>query len=203
MPTKKLPFEIRPYQPSDLNALYEICLLTADGGKDASHLFADKKLVGHFYAAPYGVFEPDVCFIVTHNEKPCGFVVGTRCSQRFAQRCENEWFPQLRAQFPLLNSAPVSLNDKLISYLHQGYQPRPEYRDYPAHLHINLLPETQGHGIGRKLMETFIENLKQLNVSGLHLEVSASNQTAIRFYEKMGFSQIAQFEHSFGYGIKF
>jgi LacI family transcriptional regulator len=27
---------------------------------------------------------------------------------------------------------------------------RHEYQNYPAHLHIDLLPETQGHGIGQE-----------------------------------------------------
>src|SRR6516225_9035589 len=47
---------IRPYRPGDLDALYEICLLTGDGGQDATSLFADPMLLGHFFAAPYGLF---------------------------------------------------------------------------------------------------------------------------------------------------
>ena len=195
-------FEIRPYQSSDLAALYDICLLTADGGNDASQLCDDKELVGHFYAAPYGVFEPEVCFVVTQNDQPCGYIVGARCSSRFAARCESQWFPTLRAQYPLVAAAPVTLSDKVIKHIHNGYQPRPEFSDYPAHLHINLLPATQGHGIGRKIMMAFIENLKRLQVTGVHLEVSTNNLAAIAFYEKMGFCKIAQFEHSIGYGLK-
>jgi hypothetical protein len=36
---------IRPYRPSDLDALYRICLLTGDEGQDATSLFADPHLV--------------------------------------------------------------------------------------------------------------------------------------------------------------
>ncbi|MFO6425001.1 N-acetyltransferase family protein [Motilimonas sp. KMU-193] len=195
-------FHVRPYQADDLAALYEICLLTADGGKDASALFQDPQLVGHFYSAPYGVLEPQTCFVVTENDKVCGYVVGTQDSSNFAKRCEDEWFGQWRQQYPLPNTDCVSLNDRLISYIHQGYFPRPEYADYPAHLHINLLPQTQGHGIGRKIMQAFIDNLKQNQVEGVHLEVSASNKNAIAFYERLGFKPIATFEHSIGYGMK-
>ncbi|MCE2572561.1 GNAT family N-acetyltransferase [Motilimonas eburnea] len=193
---------VRPYQQDDLAALYQICLLTADGGKDASHLFHDPDLVGHYYSAPYGVLEPQTCFVVTLNGQVCGYVVGTQDSSNFAKRCEQEWFGQWRQKYPLPDCPSTSLSDRLVSHIHQGYAPRPEYADYPAHLHINLLPQTQGHGVGRKIMKAFIDNLKQNRVTGLHLEVSAKNASAIAFYERMGFKPIATFEHSIGYGMK-
>jgi ribosomal protein S18 acetylase RimI-like enzyme len=45
--------------------------------------------------------------------------------------------------------------------------------------------------------------LKELGVSGLHLEVGKKNPGAVRFYEKMGFKQIADYEYSIGFGMKF
>ena len=55
--------ELRPYRADDLEALYEICLLTGDAGQDASPLHNDRKVVGHIYAAPYGVLEPANVFV--------------------------------------------------------------------------------------------------------------------------------------------
>lgn len=194
--------EIRPYRQTDLAALYEICLLTADGGKDASGLFDDKQLVGHFYSAPYGVFEADACIVVTLDGKVSGYVVGAKDSAAFACTLELQWFPDLRKAFPLEVEDATTLPQKVIKHIHNGYQPRPEFSQYPAHLHINLLPNLQGLGVGKKIMQAFIDNLKQLNVSGLHLEVSSDNQTAIGFYKKLGFQQIAEFEHSLGFGLE-
>lgn len=45
-------FTIRPYPPADPPDLYEIRLLTGDGGVDASQLDRDRVLLSHFYAAP-------------------------------------------------------------------------------------------------------------------------------------------------------
>jgi len=45
---------IRPYLPSDLDALYRICLLTGDDGQDASSLYKDPRLPGHFSRLPMG-----------------------------------------------------------------------------------------------------------------------------------------------------
>lgn len=195
-------FKIRPYCSEDLASLSQICLQTADEGGDASHLFSDKALLGNFYAAPYGIFESDVCFMVENDDAVCGYIVGCKSSQSFALQCEESWFPALRTQYPLEGETNNPFAERVISLIHDGYQPRPEYADYPAHLHINLLPNTQGHGLGRQLMTAFVDNLKALKVTGVHLEVSRSNVAAICFYEKMGFTIIANFEHSIGYGMK-
>lgn len=195
-------FKIRPYHREDLAALYQICLQTADGGADASHLFSDKELIGSYYAAPYGFFEPEVCFMVSFNDQVCGYIVGCKSSLNFAKQCEENWFPALRLQHALKGKMDNTLSERVVSLIHTGYQPRPEYADYPAHLHINLLPNTQGHGLGRQLITTFLDKLRELKVSGVHLEVSTTNRAAISFYEKVGFTVIAEFEHSIGYGMR-
>jgi ribosomal protein S18 acetylase RimI-like enzyme len=193
-------FEIRPYHPSDLYSLYKICRLTGNSGKDATDIYEAPELLGHFYAAPYAVLEPDVCFVVTNNGKPCGYMIGTKDSQKFYERCEKEWFPVLRRRYPLLDDD--SMDAKIIKRIHKGHIVKPELKDYPAHLHIDLLPETQGQGIGRKIMEVFVSRLKELNVPALHLEVGKANHGAIKFYEKIGFHKIHEYEYSIAFGMK-
>ncbi len=62
----------------------------------------------------------------------------------------------------------------------------------PAHLHINLLPEAQGGGNGRKLMRAALEQLRADGVSGIHLEVNRENLRAVGFYEVMGFGRVGE-----------
>ncbi len=51
-------------------------------------------------------------------------------------------------------------------------------------------------------MEVFISRLKELNVSALHLEVGKANPGAIKFYEKIGFHKIHEYEYSIAFGMK-
>jgi len=179
-------------------------LQTANSGGDATRLFNNPDIVGHFYLAPYVQYEPEVAFIVTNNKEPCGYIVGTKDSQLFFEKSERDWLPMLRERYPLSDDSKGHVHDaRIIKRIHEGYIVKEELRDYPAHLHINLLPETQGQGIGRKLMEIFINNLIDLNVSALHLEVGKANPGAINFYERMGFKIIKEYDHSISYGINF
>ncbi|MDA3860661.1 MAG: GNAT family N-acetyltransferase, partial [Melioribacteraceae bacterium] len=167
----------------------------------ASTLLSDTDIIGHYYAAPYAVFEPEVCFVVTNNEKPVGYIIGTKDSQKFYERCEEEWFPVLRDRYTLKDEIDKSLDSRIIKRIHEGHKVKEELLNYPAHLHIDLLPETQGQGLGRKIMDLFIDNLKCLNVPALHLEVGKANTGAIKFYEKLGFHIIKEYEHSIAFGM--
>ena len=194
--------KIRPYHPSDLVSLYHICLKTGDSGKDASHIYHDPALPGHYYAAPYVVFEPDLCFILTLAGKPAGYILGTRDSELFYKKCECEWFPVLREEYPLPKHDDQSLDARIIRRIHEGHKINPDLNSYPAHLHINLLPGTQGKGQGRKLMQAFIDKLVELRVPALHLGVGKTNPGAIQFYRQIGFHEIKEYEKSIAFGMK-
>lgn len=193
---------IRSYHPSDLSALYRICLLTADSGKDASGKYKDPDLVGQYYAAPYAVLEPDLCFILSISGKPCGYILGACDSLIFYKRCEQEWFPLLRERYPLPEPEDTSMDAHIIRLVHAGHKLNEDLIDYPAHLHIDILPEGQGQGMGRKLTDTFIKRLRELKVPALHLQVGKANPGAIRFYERLGFHVIKEYERAIAFGMR-
>ena len=61
---------------------------------------------------------------------------------------------------------------------------------YPAHLHINLLPRLRGRGVGRLLMERWLEAVRDMGSRGAHLAVGTANRRAIRFYRACGFHEL-------------
>jgi ribosomal protein S18 acetylase RimI-like enzyme len=60
------------------------------------------------------------------------------------------------------------------------------YKDYPAHLHINLTGQAQGKGIGGQLIRELEARLVVSKVPGLHL-VTGSNARNQSFYARCGF----------------
>ncbi len=61
---------------------------------------------------------------------------------------------------------------------------------YPAHLHIDLLPEYQNSGYGSKMIQMLLEDLKSKNVKGVMLIAGIWNHGAIRFYKRNGFKML-------------
>jgi ribosomal protein S18 acetylase RimI-like enzyme len=202
-----MPIQIRNYQPEFLPDLYRICLETGDSGKDASAEFTDPELLGAFYAAPYAVLEPDLTFVLQDESGICGYILGTRDSNQFADWMEDEWLPAWRTKHPLTVQAHSSLDslsyqERIIALIHRGYVPYDCVLEYPAHLHIDLLPRAQGQGWGRILMNTFLARLRELEVPGVHLGVGKSNSGAIQFYERLGFVKLEEEKYAWVMGLK-
>jgi ribosomal protein S18 acetylase RimI-like enzyme len=183
-------FSIRPYHLSDIIALYHVCLATGNSGQDASHLHRDHELLGHIYVAPYLAYEPELAFVLCQDGSPVGYVLGTRDSAGFAARCEREWFPLLRSRYSPPDPADDSADARAIRKIHRTPEAYPELAAYPAHLHIDLLPIAQGQGWGRRMMETFLDELRRQKVPAVYLGVGRSNTRAIGFYERMGFQPL-------------
>ena len=62
-----------------------------------------------------------------------------------------------------------------------------------AHLlNITVKPESQGRGLGLRLLEHLMHRARELQAGECFLEVRASNQPAYRLYERYGFNEIGR-----------
>jgi ribosomal protein S18 acetylase RimI-like enzyme len=179
----------------DIPYLYEICLKTGDAGRDASPLFNDPFVVGQYFAAPYLLYLDGVCFVADYECRPQGYIVGVPDTAGFNRWMEECWLPLLRARYsqPFPPELIRSDNERgVLEAFHKRHFPpgnTPDwYADYPAHLHIDILPGLQGKGMGRMLMNNFCSELAGLKIPGVHLGVNIKNTNAIAFYQKTGFS---------------
>ncbi|WP_241157577.1 ribosomal protein S18-alanine N-acetyltransferase [Schaalia sp. ZJ1691] len=55
---------------------------------------------------------------------------------------------------------------------------------------IGVLPGGRGRGCGSQLMETLVDHAELQGATSMFLEVRASNDSAIRLYERCGFARI-------------
>ncbi len=182
---------IRPCDlETDLDALYDICLRTGAAGDDATGLMTDPRLLGEVFAAPYAVLEPDHAFVLDDGTgRAVGYVLGARDVAAFEQRAEAEWWPGLRQRHP--EGSGEGLDAILVAMLHHRDAPAAELTDrYPSELHIDLLPEAQGRGWGRRMIEHLLTSLGDAGSIGVHLGTSTANTRAIAFYRRLGFTEL-------------
>ncbi|GIF12019.1 GNAT family N-acetyltransferase [Actinoplanes teichomyceticus] len=183
-----MPVAIRAYRSSDLDAVYDICARTGDAGRDARGKYSSDRLLGDIWAAPYVVLEPEHAHVLDDGSgRPVGYIIGTADTATFVERYRNEWLPATADR--LRDGDP---RDELMLELHRSPERMllPVLDDYPAHLHIDLLPEWQGRGQGRALMAAFLAGLRAAGVSGVHLGMAPDNHGARAFYRRMGFRDL-------------
>lgn len=184
--------EVRPYRPEDLDALYRVCLETGDAGRDATALHEDPALLGHVYAAPYGLFEPGLAFVLEDDEGVGGYVLGALDTTAFDALLEAEWWPALRGRYPPPPPAERDTPDGgLIRMIHRPHRRDPDVvASHPSHLHIDLVARCQGRGHGARLMATLLDALRAAGSPGVHLGVSTRNERAVGFYRHLGFQEL-------------
>jgi ribosomal protein S18 acetylase RimI-like enzyme len=195
---------IRPYRPSDRSALFDVCVRTADAGGDATGLFADDELWGNLFAVPYAERHPDLAWVVEAEDgRVIGYIVATDDTDAFYTWFRDEWWPALSDRYP----RPVPAESREERMIEYGYTRGPGIErhasDYPAHLHIDLLPETQGQGLGRELICTLFDELARRGVRGLHLGMDPANTGAAAFYERLGMTPLPTDPGGQSFGVRF
>jgi len=195
-------FSIRPYEERDFDAIYEVCLKTGDSGADASAQFDDPKILGHLYAGPYVVMEPESAFVLVDNAGVCGYVLGALDSEAFYKRVRDEWLPRIRKEYtqPEGSSEQWTRAQRLVNLL---FEPGEEdsFPQYPSHLHIDLLARAQGKGMGRVMMDTLLQHLRDSDSPGVHLGMAVDNHRAYRFYVAYGFQELKRDEDTIYMGL--
>lgn len=200
------PAALRRARPEDEQALYDICLLTGNSGGDASSLYDDPRLLGHVYAAPYLRFAPEFAFVLEDAGGVGGYVIAAPDSQAFEDTLERDWWPALRHQYPdavHIPAAERTPDQRMMTLIHHPNRtPDTLQHEYPAHLHIDLLPRLQGGGNGKRLMLTVLNALADAGVPGVHLGVGGRNEKAVGFYRHLDFQELQAHPWGYTFGMK-
>ena len=182
---------IRRYRDGDHDAVYDICVRTADAGGVARGKYGSDHLMPDLFAGPYVFLEPAFAFVLDDGDRAVGYVIGTPDTAACARAHRERWIPRLAGRYPVPRDPPVTPDEQMLA-LH--YQPErmiwPGLAEYPAHLHIDLLPPYQRAGHGRALIDRFCASAAEAGATGVHVVVVAENAPALRFYDRLGFRNL-------------
>lgn len=179
---------IRGYRPADRPRIREICHRTGYMGESAAWYWRDMESHAETWTAWYTDHEPASCFVAARGGEVQGYLTGCVDSARAPSPSAAITRQILRRGLLLRPGTAGFLWRGIADSLREG-APDDTLADpgYPAHLHIDLLPEARGQGVGAGLMHCFEERLRGLGVPGCHLITLRENTSGIAFFEACGF----------------
>lgn len=121
------------------------------------------------------------CFIaVDENDRAVGYILCAENYDNFKKVFRKEYVTRFR-KYDLIGRAVAVFSTFIQARLR---------KKYPAHMHIDILPEYQRMGLGHRLVDALCENLKSKGVKGVCLTMFAGNEKGGNFYRKYGFTLI-------------
>jgi ribosomal protein S18 acetylase RimI-like enzyme len=192
---------IRPYRPGDRARVREIAFRTGYMGEPADWLWGDLESFADLLTPWYTDREPESLFVAELGDSVVGYLMGCTDSRRA--------FGAARAAVRSLFKRGAFLRPGVAGFLwrstfdvlRDGGAPDESLLDprWPAHLHINLLPEARGLGAGGALMRAWLDRLRELGSAGVHLGTFAENTHAQGFFRSQGFGHHGEPERAPGF----
>ncbi|KAI0347524.1 acyl-CoA N-acyltransferase [Trametopsis cervina] len=203
---------LRDATAADSPALSRICLLTADAGVSAEPLHSAGELPGLMYAEPYVHLPECHGFVLVDPSKErqtggqvVGYILTAFDTRGFEQSRLTSWFPPYLEKYPLsaidaeaTEDTPAHLRDltpqdkHYICTIHNPHTAEDSQIAFsPAHLHIDILPEYQRLGWGKKMIGRLVKYLSdEKDLDSLWLGMDPRNASAKKFYLRLGFKEI-------------
>src|SRR5579883_2261660 len=147
---------VRPYQPADRERVRLICHETGLMGESAAWLWRDRESFADMFSGWYTDHESGSAWVATAGDVVYGYLLG--CQQTTRMPGGGALLArQILRRGLLLRPGTAGvvwrmITDGLTDLAGRRVDPRQiEFRDprWPAHLHIDLLPEARGRGAGR------------------------------------------------------
>ena len=171
----------------------EICCATGFMGDPVGGFWRDAASFAEIFSAYYTDEEPGSLYVAESDGRVGGYLLGCLDSAR-AGSAQSGAARQVAARMLLLRPGTAGFfwRSAFDVVRDRGTPDGMHDARWPAHLHINLMPELRGHGGGAALMSCWLERLAREGVPGVHLSTWAENEAGIGFFERMGFERLGR-----------
>ncbi len=181
--------KIRPYIDSDKENVRFVCL-NSEG--PCTMTDEEQRFILTTYCDYYLETEPENCFVAADDANTAiGYVICTQSFNRFYSTFINDYIPRLSdlpERYALSALRSVDLQQKYKA-------------EFPAHLHIDILPPYQRKGLGHLLIDALCTHLQNRSVPGVMLTVGSLNYVGQSFYNKYGFVRLEEYNGDIAYGL--
>lgn len=186
---------IRLYRPEDRTAVLQIAADTAFFGAPVEAFMDDRRMMQDLFVSYYLDCEPEYTWIAEVDGVLAGYITASTGSRQ-ESRCRLTLYARALGRLLTLRYrlGPLTFRygSRAAFAVLRGEYPHADLGLYPAELHINLTERTRGLGLGRRLLQTCLDQMTDLGVPGIHLSTTNLNGAAVHLYEKMGFQLLAR-----------
>jgi ribosomal protein S18 acetylase RimI-like enzyme len=186
---------IRPFTLADSESVFQIAADTAFFGEPVEYFMEDRRLFCDAMYRYYTTLAWEYGWVAEAEGAIFGFLMGCVKTKEHPRNYALHILPGLVARM-IAGRYHVGIRTRRYIYglvrTQLKYGPlRVDLAAYPAHLHINVIAAARGQGLGRKLLQAYLDQLQRLAVPGVHLHTTDHNLAACKLYEKMGFRLLA------------
>jgi len=191
---------IRQFSISDRLAVRVINYNTALLGDSAQKFFDDQEVFADALTGYFTDYEPQACFVAERDNEVVGYLIGAKDALAMDRVIMAKlvlpllFKAFLRGTFLKLKNI-VFLFDCACSLLRGEFFAPSFYKKYPAVLHINLKEGFRGQALGGRLIEVYLNYLKNEGIKGVHL--CTMSDKAADFFGAQGFSLLHEGKRSY------
>ena len=186
---------IRPYRPSDREAVRRLCCETGYLGKAIDPVFEDRELFADYLTSFYTDREPESTFVLEQDGEVKGYLMGSR--RPLLQQLHNFFlnlslFARGVFRYPRYNKESRAFVRWILLNA---------WREVPAaprrmpHFHFNMLPEAQGFGTAREILVQFLNHLRAHGETHVFGQVvTFEDRRGAKVFERFGFQVVEKKE---------
>lgn len=190
MKVHEVDWQVRPYEPRDRAAVWQLAADTAFFGDPVEAFLDDRRPFCEAFIGYYTDLEPEHLWVAEQDGQIVGYVSGGTDRRRIrlmALRVLPRVFARwLRGQYRVGRKTWHFIRRGLLAWLRREV-PGISLKRFPAHLHINVAAAMRGQGVGKALLQACLARFWAEGVPGVYLHTTDHNRAACHLYERLGF----------------
>jgi hypothetical protein len=186
---------VRKFASCDRDAVRFLCCQTGFLGKPIDPVFEDRELFADYLTSYYTDIEPESCFVLEHNGRVVGYLLGSR--RPYRQQIHS--FFQNIHLFLKGMSRYRGYNRDTRDFI--GWILRNSWREVPAaprrtaHFHFNVLPEAQSVAGTGAMMNAYFDYLRSKGEKAVFGQmVTFESRRGAKVLERYGFRVVEKRE---------